>query len=306
MDSFQHRPPRMWLKIMISTPQSLSDIISGHVAALTGSGTEIISQKNSGAESASREIIVGYLLDDANRPAKEESLKNFLHDLQANTPDKSELVMQTELIKEEDWGQTWKKFFKPKKITPYLVIKPTWEAYTPKQEERVIELDPGMAFGTGHHASTNLALHLIEDIFLNNSPPRKVLDVGTGTGILGIACGLFGAESVLALDNDPDAVAAAQENVKQNNLQSKITLSQKDITLVKDSYDLVIANITHDTLLLLAPNLVKKTNTDGFIILAGILKNEQEQSIMNSYDKLGLACIQTQYREEWVALTFKK
>jgi ribosomal protein L11 methyltransferase len=297
----------MWLKIMISAPQTLSDIISGYLATLTGSGTEIITPKNSGPEPASQEMIVGYLLDDAKRQTQEESLKNFLNDLQINSADKTELVMQTELIKEEDWGKTWKKFFKPKKITQHLVIKPTWEAYTPNPEERVIELDPGMAFGTGHHASTNMALHLIEDVFLKNTPPpRKVLDVGTGTGILGIASCLFGAEVVLALDNDPDAIAAARENVKKNNLLSKVTASDQELNTLTDSYELVIANITHDTLVLLAPHLVKSMADDGFLILAGILKDEQEQSIINFYANLGLTPIQTRYMDEWVALTFKK
>lgn len=292
---------------MISAPQGLSDIVSEHLATLTGSGTEIITPKNSGDKPASRELVVGYLLDDGMRQTKEESLKNFLHDLQINTTDKAELVMQTELIKEEDWGKTWKKFFKPEKITPHLVIKPTWEMYTPKPEERIIEMDPGMAFGTGHHASTNLALHLIEDVFLNNTPtPRKVLDVGTGTGILGIASCLFGAEIVLALDNDPDAVAAAQENVTKNNLQSKVTVSIQGINTLKDSYNLVIANIIHDTLVELAPHLVNTIKDDGFLILAGILKGEQEQSIIKSYDNLGLTPIQTRCMDEWVALTFKK
>lgn len=292
---------------MISAPQDLSDIISEHLATLTGSGTEIITPKNSEAESASREMVVGYLLDDAKRPTKEGSLKNFLHDLQINIPNKAELVMQTELIKEEDWGKTWKKFFKPEKITQHLVIKPTWETYTPTAEERVIEMDPGMAFGTGHHASTNLALHLIEEVYLKNTPPpQKILDVGTGTGILGIACCLFGAEIVHALDNDPDAVAAAQENVTKNNLQSKITVSGKEINTLKESYDLVIANITHDTLIIMASHLVTNINSDGFLILAGILKGGQEQSIINFYGNLGLTLIQNQYKDEWVALTFKK
>ncbi len=306
MDSFQHREPRKWLKIMISTPQHLSDTISGHLAALTGSGTEIITTKSNDIKPASREMVIGYLLDDEQRHTKEESLKKILRELQRDNPDQTELEMQTELIKEEDWGITWKTFFKPEKVTPHLVIKPTWEEYTPQAEERVIEMDPGMAFGTGHHASTNMALHLIEEVYRKNIPPVKVLDVGTGTGILGIASALFSAETVLAIDNDPDAVAVAQENVKQNNLQTKITVSGQDVSSLEDSYDLVIANITHDTLVSLAPQLTSNIKDQGFLILAGILKGEQEQSIINMYSNLGLTCIQNRYKDEWVALLFKK
>ncbi len=122
------------------------------------------------------------------------------------------------MIDEEDWGKNWKDHFKPFTIVPGLVIAPTWEEYQPAAGEAVITMDPGMAFGTGHHATTSLSLELIRRTLVENGGQR-LLDVGTGTGILGMAALLFGAKDVLGLDNDPEAVSAAEENVRRNSLQ---------------------------------------------------------------------------------------
>lgn len=308
MTSFQHRPARTWLKIMISGPQNISETISGYLAALTDSGTEIIDAESLNSITK-RDLIIGYLLDDAQRKSKEKELHHFLNDIQKKSADNINLAVQTELITEEDWGKTWKEHFKPERITPHLTIKPTWEEYNPHPGEHVIEMDPGMAFGTGHHASTRLALSLIEELFSQETKPQSVLDVGTGTGILGMACCLLGAASVLAIDNDPDAVAAARENLTLNKLEKKMTADGRDITLLSDSYDLVIANIIHDTLIHLMPHIIDKTKKTGFIVLAGILKGEQEKNIIKSYENLGVGLVKAKYmddKDEWVALTFKK
>ncbi|NCC94760.1 MAG: 50S ribosomal protein L11 methyltransferase, partial [Opitutae bacterium] len=186
------------------------------------------------------------------------------------------------LLADEDWATSWQQYFKPFAIVPGLVIKPSWEPYTPAAEERVIEMDPGMAFGTGQHASTRLALELIT-ARLGQGPCARALDVGTGTGILAMAAALFGCREVLAVDNDPDAVAVARQNVAHNHLAARIELASTPVAEIRGSFQLIAANIVHDVLVDLAPDLTRLTAPGGSLVLAGILVGEQEAHIAGVY-----------------------
>ena len=216
-------------------------------------------------------------------------------------------TINTEIVQDQDWNTAWKKHFKPFHITTHLVIKPTWEPYTPKAYEKIIEIDPGMAFGTGHHASTKLALEFIENYFsANQSRPISVLDVGTGTGILAMASILFGAERATAIDNDMDAVTVANENIALNKLSHKIETGNQPLDALPNQYELVIANIIHDTLVDLAPYLYNSIATQGKLILAGILTGEQTANIGEVYKQLGLNLDEIRYDGEWSSLLFSK
>ena len=304
---FSHRPARAWLQISIDTPVNMTDSISGFLAELTESGVEISAPAVDAKEPAKRETITGYLADDEERSEKEQILNDFLQQITARFPGTAAPILTTSHIDEEDWGKNWKEHFKPIQITPRVTIKPSWEDYKNSADEIVIEMDPGMAFGTGHHASTRLALKFIDACFIADSPhPRTALDVGTGTGVLGMACALFGADKVLGIDNDPDAVAAAQENIARNNLGKKVTITGQDLTTVKEPFDLVIANITSNVLTEMAEQLFHCMAPGGQLILAGILTGEQEQSIQKTFTSLGLRHLATSYEDEWASLHFAK
>jgi ribosomal protein L11 methyltransferase len=209
------------------------------------------------------------------------------------------------LLADQDWATSWQQYFKPFAIVPGLVIKPSWEAYQPESGQHVIEMDPGMAFGTGQHASTRMALALIKQS-MQRTTARQALDVGTGTGILAMAAALFGAERVVAIDNDPDAVVVAQENIEKNNLTEKIKVSVTPVAHIQGEYQLVSANIVHDVLVEMAPVLAALTAPGGHLVLAGILSGEQEVNIVRVYGELGLQPLDRLYQEEWVALQFIK
>jgi ribosomal protein L11 methyltransferase len=302
-----HRRARTWLRITLIVPSEMTDAAGTYLADLTGQGVEINTDQfdaNTGTER-----VIGYLLQDE----KGENVDNwiseldfFLTSLSVNFPDSPPPVKQLDTINEEDWGKNWKAYFKPLRITERLVIKPTWERYDAIGDEMVIEMDPGLAFGTGHHASTHLALNLIDDIFHTDAKPERVLDVGTGTGILAMGCGLLGARQVTAIDNDPDAVAAAQSNVAANNLDTIITVGNDEVAYLEGHYDLIIANITHDVLQILAPDLVRLLAPGGRLILAGILRDEQEGSIISIYKGRGLTHQKTTHEDEWAGLLFTK
>ena len=290
---------------MVTAPLTVSDAVATFLTDLTGSGTEQLDAKDDAGEQ--RETIIAYLLNDQERTSKEAQLASFLDQLRGVEKNRPDITVQHQLISEEDWGMTWKQHFKPLHISPHLVIKPSWESYQPAAGVHVLEMDPGMAFGTGHHASTRLALGLAEELFEKpTTAPRTVLDVGTGTGILAMACCLFGARQVLAIDNDPDAVAAGHDNVQRNRLTEKMEVSGRDLTTIDREFDLVLANIIHDTLIELAPALIRCTSPGGHLILAGILRGEQEENIRRFYTDLGLTLTGSSGHEEWAALAFKK
>lgn len=292
---FVHRPARTWLKIMIRPPEAWHEETAAYLSALTGSGVEI-----------SHDAIIGYLANDATRLAKETDLYKFLEKKKDRNPGARSIECSTELIQEEDWGSTWKRHFRTDHVSERLVIKPTWENYAPSGEEKVIELDPAMAFGTGAHASTRLVLELLDlqsrTLTLETC---RVLDLGTGTGILGMAAAMLGAREVIAIDNDPDAVAAAKDNVLQNRLAGIMTVSGQDLASLTDSFNIILANITHDVLLALRPELVRLLSPGGQLILSGILKGEQAGNIVAAYCGDGLTLLQELDREEWAALCFR-
>jgi ribosomal protein L11 methyltransferase len=315
--SLSHRPARTWQRVILEVDSRLTDAVATFLTDFTGSGIEIsssVSEADQYSLSERRlEKITGYLIcTDNDTTTKLQQLRSFLDELHSFFPDCTKPRLSVDTIHEEDWGRSWKKFFTAYQITPRLIIRPSWEKPGLQQANgetaiATIEMDPGLAFGTGHHASTQLALSLIDQLYQSTAGRlQKVLDVGTGSGILAMACALFGAREVLAIDNDPDAVQAAQNNIAINRLESIITSSALGITAVEPSFDLIVANITHDTLENLAPTIVHLLAEKGYLVLAGILQDRQEESIANIYTGLGLDHLLTESKEEWVALKFIK
>lgn len=210
-----------------------------------------------------------------------------------------------QLLEDEDWSKTWKAHFSPFFITSDIVIAPTWEKYTPVNDEKVIVMDPGMAFGTGHHATTALALEMVEQE-VRRQGSCSVLDVGTGTGVLAIAAVLFGAGDVLGIDNDPIAVDVAGENAVLNTVDTVMRTSGAPVGDVAGQFGLVIANIVHDVLQELADDLAARTVSQGRLILSGVLHGAQVDSITKAFEQRGFTLLQETTRDEWAALLFEK
>jgi ribosomal protein L11 methyltransferase len=297
-------PSKSWLRITITASETISDPIAEFICEQTG-GVEQIPL--AAANAAAQEQIVGYLENGPHADEKLKKITEYLAELGRLAAGEGETRIETEIIPDEDWNKAWKERFKPLPITPHLVIKPTWEPYQPGQDEKVIEMDPGMAFGTGHHASTKLALEFVEALFHGKeAPPKTVIDVGTGTGILAMAAALFGAQEVLAVDNDPEAVVVAKENILRNALQPTITANGVALEEIPRQFDLVIANIIHDTLIELAASLAAHLAPNGRLIMAGILVGPQTDNIRATYNALGLKHQETRTEGEWSALLFAR
>ncbi|MBU1566886.1 MAG: 50S ribosomal protein L11 methyltransferase [Proteobacteria bacterium] len=292
-----------WLKITIEADPLLVEPISDFLVGVIEAGVE------TGAPDEPNFGILTCYLQKANPDPEEVAeivtrITSYLIELADiyNVP-APELVAS--LFDEEDWSSTWKEHFKPFAIVPGLVIAPTWEEYRPIPGEAVITMDPGMAFGTGHHATTSLSMELLRRTLTAGSVMR-VLDVGTGTGILGMAAMLFGAASVLGIDNDPEAVAAADGNVRRNIFDDRMQVSLTPLGELSDQFQIVVANIVHDVLLDLAEDLTRLTAEDGVLILSGILVGEQVTRIKGFFGGKGFRVLDQEEREEWAALRFRK
>jgi ribosomal protein L11 methyltransferase len=294
---------KSWHKLLINGPSALDETIATFVAELTGNGVEIID-----SESADTITVIGYLpADDPAGPDKIAAIRNCLRELAKQFPEYPEAGLALAAIADEDWHRKWKEGFKPFHLSKTMVIKPSWETYTPAPHEKVIEIDPGMAFGTGLHASTRLAMELLEEQLRDlPSPPAATLDVGTGTGILAIGAALLGCANITAIDNDPEAVSVARANVAANNLTAEIACSGAALDELSGPYTLILANIIHNTLVAMAPALTGLLAPQGILIVAGILKGGQAENLTDKYGKFGLVRQKMRSSGEWSALSFKK
>ena len=179
-------------------------------------------------------------------------------------------------LKAEDWENGWKQYYKTFNITKNLVIVPAWEDYDKKEDEKVIILDSGMAFGTGTHETTKMCVSMIEETVTEST--GKILDIGTGSGILSIAASIFGAKDITAIDIDPLAVKIAKENVMLNGKSDIIDVSEGDLLkTISGKYDLIIANIVADIIKELIPHIKNYLNENGKFIISGIIKEREEE-----------------------------
>ncbi|WP_425806762.1 50S ribosomal protein L11 methyltransferase [Desulfitobacterium sp. Sab5] len=242
-------------------------------------------------------VVKGYLCEDEHLTRRMNQLDESLRNLVKRFP---EWIIQVKgiTVKEEDWATAWKAYFKPIRVGKNFLIKPSWEDIQPNPEDLVLELDPGMAFGTGTHATTTLCLELLEDIV---KPGMKVFDLGTGSGILAIAAAKLGAE-VEAVDLDPVAVRVAQENIDLNHVSEQVSAKHGDLgSVLKGQADLVVANIIADVILLLLPDLKRILKPEGEFIASGIIESRSED-VENGMREAGLEVIDKKEDAMWVAL----
>lgn len=206
-------------------------------------------------------------------------------------------------INEDDWATSWKKYYYPTKIGKRLVVCPSWETYEPKEDEVVLVMDPGMAFGTGTHDTTKLCLQMLEDLV---TPETTQLDIGTGSGILSVASLLMGAKSAVGVDIDEVAVRVANENAAANAVDDKVTFHAGDLTeKVSGKFELVTANIVADVIIRLIPDLDQFLTDDGVFLASGII-DTREQDVQNALSDAGYRMISRKESGGWVAIAVKR
>ena len=205
---------------------------------------------------------------------------------------------------EEDYQNSWKKYFYTQKISERFVVKPTWREYEPLEDELVIEIDPGRAFGTGTHPTTSLCIKLMEE---NIKEGNTVIDVGTGSGILMVAAEKLGAGKIIGTDIDPMAVEVAEENLLLNKVDMEKAKAYAGdlVTVVKDEkFDVVVANILADVLLILLKYISRVVKKDGLVIFSGIIEDKLEE-MKREIENVGLEILEIKADKEWRAILMK-
>lgn len=250
--------------------------------------------------------VIGYFRDDEALPEKCRQLEKSVGKLLGSYAG-TDVEINYRRIDEEDWSHSWKAYFKPAPIGETIVIKPSWCDYTAGKGQKILELDPGMAFGTGTHPTTVMCVQMIEKLL---PPEGSILDIGTGTGVLLIAAALLGATKGYGTDNDPMAVTIAQQNLALNGVDPacfKVSRSDLVATLSTSfkTYDLIVANILADAIKAVTLEISGLLDQQGSFVVSGLLVKDEEE-INACFQQHGLNITARMQQEEWLCLAAQK
>lgn len=312
-----------WAEIVIHTTSAGSDIMSELLLEINAAGTVIEDNADvelnrgkcgdwdyidqSVIDQFPDEVLVkGYISDDDQLGSYVERLKSRIDEIKRLDLEGFDIgsgQIDVKIVDDQDWANEWKKYFKPFRLGKSLVIKPSWEPYAAKKDDVILEIDPGMAFGTGTHETTQLCLMMIED---NLKKGCLVIDVGCGTGILGIAAALLGAREVLAIDRDPACITASERNIEHNCVEQAVTAVEGDLLKEKDCRaDMIIINIIADVIIGFLEQASRFLNEDGVIICSGIIRDRLDD-VRASARKHGFKVMDERTAGEWAAMLLKQ
>ena len=287
--------PSAWLQVSIRADASALDVIADF----------LIERGSPGAVLRQREV-QGYFAADASTRRLFGDVQRFLRGLKKFYPGVNEKALRWRRVKDRNWNRSWQKFFTPQRIGRKFWVCPPWQSPPPLRGRHLISIEPGLAFGTGTHATTRSCIELLEKVV--ESPLSEnfdALDVGTGSGILSIALVQLGARKVWAIDTDPVALKVARRNFEANKVAGKVWVSGKTLGQIRRSFTLVVANLTAETILELAHGLANKVESGGFLILAGILYHKLP-GVMRAFIAAGFKVLQRKREKEWVALLLRR
>ncbi|KWW12502.1 MULTISPECIES: 50S ribosomal protein L11 methyltransferase [Bacillaceae] len=233
-----------------------------------------------------------------------DAIKESINNLLLFDIDLGKNIVSISEVNEEEWATAWKKYYNPVKISERFTIVPTWEDYTPvSSDELIIELDPGMAFGTGTHPTTVMCIQALERTV---RPGDLVVDVGTGSGVLSIAAALLDAKQIQSLDLDEVAVQSATQNVQLNNVQDRVSVSQGNLLDgVHEQADVVVANILAEVIMRFTDDVAKVVKPGGYFIASGIIQ-PKKQDVKDAITASGFTIEETVLMEDWVAIIAKR
>ena len=254
-------------------------------------------------EQSERVRITGYYPDSVDIEDIAAQANERLAELDGFGLETGDIELTRQELAEEDWADNWKKYFEPARITHDLTIVPSWTDYEGTTGEKIIKLDPGMAFGTGTHPTTKMSLFALEQVLRGG---ETVLDVGTGSGVLSIASSLLGAKEIFAYDLDDVAVRVAQENIALNAGTENIHVAAGDLLKGVDiEADVIVANILADILVNLTDDAYRLLKDEGYLIMSGII-SEKWNLVRESAETAGFFLETHMIQGEWNACVFKK
>jgi ribosomal protein L11 methyltransferase len=284
-----------WLEIAVETHPVAHEAFSAFFFDLGCEG--VVSQ------SFSDRTFRAYLPLNRDSEDVRSRIELFLNRVEKIFPEARSSKTTFTTLPDMDWSDSWREYYRPLRITERLTVLPAWDSPPPSLQGILIRMDPGPAFGTGEHATTRMCLKAIEAFC--SRPPRSLFDVGTGSGILAIYGAKLGAERVVALDNDPEALRWAARNMALNDLADSIRLCSTPLWDIKERFSLVVANLTLDTIMELMPVLSRVVEPGGRLIVSGLLR-EQVHQVAEKLAHQGFQDIETRFEEEWACLTARK
>lgn len=246
--------------------------------------------------------VKGYIPQSVDLMEKVDLIKTSINNLPEYGLDIGTGEVSTLEVNEEDWSTSWKKYYKPTKIGRNIVIKPTWEEYEAKEKEMVIEMDPGMAFGTGTHETTAMCVEKLEKYISNES---NVFDIGCGSGILSIVAAKLGARSVVGVDYDKVAVDVSKENILNNKVDDIVEIREGNLmNVVTEKANIVIANIIADVIIILSKDIKSFLSDKGVFIASGIILDKVDE-VKQKLIENGLEILEVETKGEWAAIVSK-
>ncbi|WP_138204794.1 50S ribosomal protein L11 methyltransferase [Haloimpatiens lingqiaonensis] len=247
-------------------------------------------------------VIKGYYKEDENFQSYIKYIKESVNSLGEFGIDKGKGIVVYNKVNEEDWENNWKKYYKPTKVGDKIVVKPIWEEYKNNPGEIILELDPGMAFGTGTHETTRMCIKALEKYVKEDS---TVFDIGTGSGILSIAAAKLNAKKVIGVDLDPVAVDSAKQNVEFNKLDNIEILYGNLMEVVQGKADIVIANIIADIIMFLTKDVKNFIKEDGYFISSGIIL-ERKNDVVKCLEENGFHIEEINIDGEWCCIVARE
>ena len=308
-----------WARISVVTTHEGADLIANILMELGAAGTEIDDPSlvneyiDAGlwdytdlprAEDTETVTVRAYLPEDARLESSLLALAERIAALRHAGAALGAGTISHSFVADEDWAETWKAYIHTEKIGERIVVRPTWEEYTPSANEIVIELDPGAAFGTGAHATTAMCLRWLEHLV---SPGMRVYDVGCGSGILAVAAAKLGAGEVIAMDYDPVAVSVAEENIRQNNVHNVVACESDLLSACEGAApaELITANIIADVIVRLFAQLDRHLALGGTLLASGII-DDRIADVEHAAAQHGFTVLDMTCEKEWAAMIIRR
>lgn len=246
--------------------------------------------------------VKGYFSSDVFNEAKLDTIKFRVEKLEEYGLDKGKGIVTYKEVNDEDWANAWKKYYKPTKVGEKVIIKPTWEEYQAKADEVIVELDPGMAFGTGTHETTIMCIKFLEKYVGSGS---TVFDVGCGSGILGITAAKLNAGKVVCVDIDEISCKVSRENAEMNKVGDKVEVRCGNLLdVVSDKADVIIANIIADIIISFSEDAMNFLNKGGIFISSGIIRDRRDD-VLKKLRAEGFNVLEVLEMGEWCAIAAK-
>lgn len=292
-----------WRRVSVRVPNNAVDAVSNFLVELGSSGIAEEACSPDTPQPATK-LVQGFFSEDVDPADLYDRLSIYLGDVTAEYPALRYTEPEIDVISSETWQKHWKAHFRPLRIGHRLFILPPWKTTCKSQDRLPIVINPGQAFGTGHHATTQACLEAVDGLCIDGGPPARALDLGTGSGVLAIALAKLGTREVWATDIDPDALQEARRNTVRNRV-TNVRISAASLTDLPTPFELVVANIFAAVLMAVRSDLTKAVCRGGHAVLSGI-ESGQAPAVLNAFCHSAWTLKRQQTQDGWVTLILRR